>query len=215
MKKIYSLVAAIVLGTGLTATAQHVHDYKCGHAKAHAKILQEHPEIQQIQEMQDAYIADYLRNNPGLDRDDSTVIYTIPVVFHIVHNFGPENIPNANILDQVYILNRDYQKLNADTADVVPAFRSAVAKCGFQFKLATIDPLGNCTNGIDRVVSPLTTIGSDIAKSSQVHERLDHQQHGRRCCWICVLSLCYCGCRFKLERWNHHPIQLYWVIIPS
>lgn len=164
MKKIYSLVAAIVLGTGLTATAQHVHDYKCGHAKAHAKILQEHPEIQQIQEMQDAYIADYLRNNPGLDRDDSTVIYTIPVVFHIVHNFGPENIPNANILDQVYILNRDYQKLNQDTADVVPAFRSSIAKCGFQFKLATIDPLGNCTNGIDRVVSPLTTIGSDIAK---------------------------------------------------
>ncbi len=164
MKKIYSLVAAIVLGSALTATAQHVHDFNCGHAKAHAKILQEHPEIQQMQDLQDAYIADYLRNNPGVNRDDSSMIYTIPVVFHIIHNYGIENIPNANIYNEIFILNRDYAKQNADTADVIPAFRSSIAKCGFQFKLATIDPLGNCTNGIDRIASPLTTIGSDISK---------------------------------------------------
>jgi PKD repeat protein len=164
MKKIYSLIAALLTLTTLTTWSQHVHDFKCGHASQHAKLLQENPQIAQWQALSDLYIAEFLRNNPGLDRNDSSQIYTIPVVFHIIHNFGPENIPNENIYNQVAILNRDYQKLNADTSVVVDAFRSKIANCGFQFKLATIDPMGNCTNGIDRIVSPLTNIGSDIAK---------------------------------------------------
>lgn len=76
--------------------------------------------------------------------------YTIPVVFHILHMGGPENISDAQVIDQVAILNRDYQKQNADTALVVPAFSNNIANVGFCFRLATIDPNGNCTNGIVR-----------------------------------------------------------------
>ncbi|MBK9639799.1 MAG: hypothetical protein IPO72_00535 [Saprospiraceae bacterium] len=47
-------------------------------------------------------------------------------------------------------MNRDYQKLNADTSQVVSAFKNKIAKVGFKFVLAGIDPEGNCTNGIVR-----------------------------------------------------------------
>lgn len=76
--------------------------------------------------------------------------YTIPVVFHILHMGGNENISDAQIIDQVAILNRDFQKQNADTAIIAPTFTNNIANVGFAFELASIDPDGNCTNGIVR-----------------------------------------------------------------
>lgn len=77
-------------------------------------------------------------------------IYTIPVVFHVLHNGGVENISDAQILDQMNILNRDYQKLNADTSVVVAPFKNMIGDIKFEFRLATLDPSGNCTTGITR-----------------------------------------------------------------
>ncbi len=86
----------------------------------------------------------------------SDTIYTIPVVFHILHEGGSENISEAQVRDQIRILNRDYQKQNADTASIVPAFKNNIANVGFNFQLATIDPEGKCTNGINRYYSSKT-----------------------------------------------------------
>lgn len=83
--------------------------------------------------------------------------HTVPVVFHILHIGGVENISDAQVIDQVAILNRDFQKQNQDTILVVPSFTNNIANVGFQFELATIDPLGNCTNGIIRHFDPITT----------------------------------------------------------
>jgi PKD repeat protein len=163
MKKGYSFLMALIFGTVGTLSAQHQHDFKCAEHHKRAEQIQKHPDVLQWEAYQDAFIADFIRNN-NLQLRDSSVVYTIPVVFHLIHQYGIENIPNENIYNQIAILNRDYNKQNADTADVVLPFRSIVADCKFQFKLATIDPLGNCTNGIDRIASTLTYVGNDIAK---------------------------------------------------
>ena len=42
------------------------------------------------------------------------ISYTIPVVFHVIHNNGAENISNAVIEASMVNLNEDFQKLNAD-----------------------------------------------------------------------------------------------------
>lgn len=83
------------------------------------------------------------------------------MVFHILHLGGPENISDEQIYDQVRILNRDYQKLNADTAQVVSAFKDKIANVGFKFVLAGIDPEGNCTNGITRHFTSKTFWNAD------------------------------------------------------
>ena len=82
----------------------------------------------------------------------------IPVVFHIIHKGGPENISRDQILDAIALLNIDYNKLNSDTDSVHswPAFASRRANCNIEFRLARIDPVGNCTEGIVRHYDPQT-----------------------------------------------------------
>lgn len=91
-------------------------------------------------------------------------IYTIPVVFHIIHMNGPENISDAQIHDEMRILNEDYRKLNTDISAVVPTFSALTADCEIEFKLAQKDPNGICTNGIDRIFSTETNVGDDGSK---------------------------------------------------
>ena len=80
----------------------------------------------------------------------------IPVVFHVIHQCGPENISKEQILDQIRILNDDFAKLNA-TINQTPECHAAVAAdCNIEFRLATKDDQGNCTDGIVRVASPKT-----------------------------------------------------------
>lgn len=83
----------------------------------------------------------------------------IPIVFHIVHNYGPENISEAQILDAVERLNIDFNKLNADTVPGVnthAAYNARRANVGVEFRLARIAPDGSCTNGINRIQDPRT-----------------------------------------------------------
>ena len=82
----------------------------------------------------------------------------IPVVFHIVHKGGPENISKAQVEDALARINIDYNKLNTDTTSTYswPAFASRRADCQIEFRLARIDPDGNCTDGIVRHYDPQT-----------------------------------------------------------
>ena len=79
--------------------------------------------------------------------------YVIPVVFHVVHLNGNENISDAQIYDALEILNRDFAKENADTASVVSAFTNIIGDSHIEFRLASRDPNGNCHKGITRTYS--------------------------------------------------------------
>lgn len=106
---------------------------------------------------------DELIMNSAQQRDDDQV-YVIPVVFHILHLGGRENITNEQILNAMDILNRDYDKRNADTISVHPSMRQRIADMDIEFRLASRDPLGNCTNGIIRHRSAETLRGESTSK---------------------------------------------------
>ena len=89
------------------------------------------------------------------------VIYTIPVVFHIVHNGGIENISDEQIFDAMEILNSDYRKLNDDANFVVSDFLNIASDSEIEFSLATKAPDGTCFNGITRTRDVITFDGSD------------------------------------------------------
>lgn len=109
-------------------------------------------------------LENFIQRYATTERRNSGTVYVIPIVFHILHNYGGENISDAQILDQVNILNRDFRRLNADTILIVPAFQGHAADCEIEFRLPSIDPNGNCTNGIDRIVTPLTYQANDQSK---------------------------------------------------
>ncbi len=87
----------------------------------------------------------------------------IPVVFHVLHQYGSENISDAQILDQMEILNEDFQRMNADTSMVQAPFDTIIGKVNFEFRLAHLNPWGNPTTGIDRIATPLTNVGDESA----------------------------------------------------
>jgi hypothetical protein len=91
--------------------------------------------------------------------------YIIPVVFHIIHNGGPENINDSQVLDAIKQVNLQFRRLNADTNEIVTEFKQLAADCNIELRLAQLDPNGNCTSGITRTVSPLTLIGDHQVKS--------------------------------------------------
>lgn len=74
--------------------------------------------------------------------------YTIPVVFHILHMYGPENISDANCIAALANINNDYAATSSDVGTIDPLFASLYVNSNVKFMLAHKDPLGNCTSGI-------------------------------------------------------------------
>lgn len=91
-------------------------------------------------------------------------VLTIPVVFHVIHNNGPENISTAQLHDALEVVNRDFNALSDDLDQVVSAFENIIGDVQIQFKLARRDPNGVCHSGINRIVSPETYIGEEDMK---------------------------------------------------
>lgn len=78
-------------------------------------------------------------------------VRTIPTVVHVIYSNSSENITDAQVISQIDVLNEDFRRLNADTTSTPSGFQPVAADCQVEFCLATIDPNGNPTNGIDRV----------------------------------------------------------------
>lgn len=91
-------------------------------------------------------------------------IIIIPIVFHVIHNNGEENISDEQIHDAVEILNRDFAAQNPDLDQVIDEFAGITANVEIEFRLAKKDPYGVCHPGITRTVSPLTYEGTDEVK---------------------------------------------------
>ncbi|UPT65747.1 MAG: hypothetical protein M0D57_14645 [Sphingobacteriales bacterium JAD_PAG50586_3] len=109
------------------------------------------------QQQFDNVVATYSANNPAGEK----AVRIIPVVFHVLHDGGPENISKAQIEDQIRILNEDFRRLNADTVNTPQPFKAVAADCNIEFRLANKDPQGNCTDGIIRINTPKTNDASD------------------------------------------------------
>lgn len=144
----------------LLASAQQYH---CATDRMRAERIAADPSYLEREAALEADIQQLLRNGSSVERGGDVVV-TIPIVFHIIHVGGPENITNEQILNQVDILNEDYRALNTDISQVHPAFADLVGDARIRFVLPTLDPDGNCTNGIDRIKSPETLRGSDRGK---------------------------------------------------
>jgi hypothetical protein len=81
--------------------------------------------------------------------------YQIPVVVHVIHNGEPigtgRNISDAQILSQIDVINKDFQRLNTDAGNTPPLFAPVAGSMDIEFVLAQRDPNGLPTTGIVRV----------------------------------------------------------------
>jgi Pregnancy-associated plasma protein-A len=146
------------------ASAQNHDVLYCGQTQARERLFQEYPEAESCShqatiELENKLLMDETMRGGGSD----TTVYIIPVVFHIIHDNGPENISDEQIFDAIKVLNRDFRKQNADTAAIVSEFIGIAADVRIEFRLATKDPQGNCHPGIVRIQDALTYDGGNSA----------------------------------------------------
>jgi PKD repeat protein len=167
--KLLNMRKQILLGVltafGLTASMQvnaQSSNFKCGVQQQLKKLYADNPQLEQdYRELVSQY-----KETKTVD-GKTRQVYIIPVVFHILHEYGSENVTDAQIYDQMEILNEDFRKQNADTVNIIPQFDTIAADAMIEFRLATIDPYGNCTNGIEHIYTHLSNNADDFVKVNQ------------------------------------------------
>jgi PKD repeat protein len=161
MRKNLLLGALAVFGMFSTVYGQEKH-FNCGNAEQLKKLYAAHPELED-----DYYHLLHKAKMSGYSKSDDTTIYNIPIVFHILHEYGGENISDAQVYDAVEILNEDYSNTNPDAGNVVDPFDTIVGTAKIKFTLARFDPYGNCTNGIEHIYTHMANKGDDYSKLHQ------------------------------------------------
>lgn len=161
VKKLLSIVALVMYSA--TAFAQPTKICGTNEPSIVDNAYLQSPEFIKVQEQLEEYTKKYAASQGAKRTTAAPKI--IPIVFHVIHNYGPENISKQDILDQLDVLNKDFQRLNADTAAINPIYKNLGANPNVQFRLAQIDPNGKCTDGIVRVASQLTYDADDKTKA--------------------------------------------------
>ena len=134
MKKL--LIAIAILGAGFSANAQE----PCAFDR----------QVRPFEVKTNAIISDYLSGLKSSRQAFDSAEYTIPVVVHVFHDGGTENISMAQINSALKVLNDDFGR-----APGTMGFGNG-ADTKIQFKLAKINPDGKCTNGVVRIRTKLT-----------------------------------------------------------
>ncbi len=154
--------------------AQNETTHRCGHDLALEAAFQENPELRKQYRISDSLNAievermvQVYKSNPQAFKSQG-VLHTIPVVFHVVYATEEDNISREQLLDGIRVLNEDFRRLNADAVNTRPIFQSVAADSEIEFKIATRDPNGNCTNGVTRTQSNLSLVANDNVKGVAV-----------------------------------------------
>ena len=148
----------------------------CGSSEARERLLQAHPEIVKQEEAFELQMQQQLKKidftkaarTTGVDESGNPDFwYDIPVVVHVIHDYGRENINDTLLISYMKGWNIVYAEQNADTIDVYnhcPNFAKYIGNPHIRLHFAAIDPSGNPTKGITRHRSYLTYEGGDQAK---------------------------------------------------
>ena len=169
MKKNYfSLFLALTVASVSVIAQQKA---PCATDDMRKKLIAAHPEILKIEEDFNTQLAKGL-NHLDWSRvqktTDTTIAdsfwYDIPIVVHVIHDYGQEWLTDDMIFQDLIEWNITYAKQNADTSDVIQPFKKWIGNPHIRLHLATKDRFGNATKGITRHRSYLTYQATDQSK---------------------------------------------------
>lgn|GEM_PF-1549810 len=151
---LFSLFTQVKSQTGFSEGA-----VSCGSDRLINKILSENPSLNNKNNQIEEMLKENQHQNNTNNRPAATV--HLPVVVHIIHNNGAENISDARVLTAIQHLNEAF----ANSGYYDP---SSGVNTNIQFCLAKRDPSGNLTNGITRNVSSYTNMNGPEYYSSDL-----------------------------------------------
>ena len=177
MKKILTILLA---GATLFLNAQE----RCGTTAITEKMMSENPEYANARSKVNAQTEQWIKDHPN--HNEKTII-TIPVVVHVVWNTTSENISDTRIFEQIEILNEDFRRTNIDVINTPNVWQGIAADSEIEFCLASTDPNGNATTGINRVQTTISQFsmwgGSSVKDEAAAWSNDDYLN-----VWVCDLG---------------------------
>lgn len=123
------LICIVCIVTSGTAKAQSSR-ILCGNEIFSDIVNQHYPELRE------GFENTFINAQSGTHRNNE--VYTIPVVVHVVWKNEEENLADSIILDQIRVLNEDFNRRNADTSNLRSLFIPEAGRANIEFQLADI-----------------------------------------------------------------------------
>ena len=159
MKNLLSLT--LCLGATWAVNAQlteetTVEPHICSTTEHQQELFEKHPEYKEMFEAEQAAFQAHYEEFLPTYSPGGREVKIIPVVVHVIHTGGPENISDEQIYDAIKQLNEDYSATNEDNSTTVSPFNTIIGDMEIEFRLAGKDVDGNCHKGITRTWSELS-----------------------------------------------------------
>ena len=162
MRQIFTIVTFLFITFFATAQDQHI---SCTAGEMSQKQYDKNPELLKAKAQLDSFTAVFIQQRRAQQiLRSGNPVYIIPVVFHILHNAGVENIPDSLVYVEMAHWNQYMSMTNPELSTTVPSFVNVLGNTQIEFRLAQRDPHGNCTNGIDHIYTQATYHGDDETK---------------------------------------------------
>ena len=155
MKRLIAYISFSLLGLGFIYPQEESQLY-CGTSTIMQHTLQDSKKQQVIKQLEN-FTKEFINQNGT----KSLSSYIFPVVVHVVHDYGEENISYEQIDNGILRINEDFNGLNDDLSEVIDEFNDIIGFPNMEFRLATKDPDGNCTYGVTRTFSNVANMSED------------------------------------------------------
>lgn len=189
---LFLVILVFSISTANAQKSARVVQEQCGTMQRLELKFQRNPALRaRFEQQRSAFkkiVKERINSNSTKNAQTARVIYTIPVVFHIVLT-NPTVVTDAQIQAQLDTLNRDFAGSNGDSVVIPDYFKPLFGKSGIQFCMAQRTPDGENTNGIERITTTHLAFSADDAvkhASSGGADIWDNSKYFN--VWICALS---------------------------
>jgi hypothetical protein len=185
MKTFFSI---LLCGLLLNINAQNPN--RCSTHDRYERLVAADPRLVQRRAQLENETQNWITGNTARTSSSTqATLVTVPVVIHVLYQNSTQNISTAQINTQITVLNQDYGRTNTDAANTPAAFQSVAANCEIQFCLASVDPSGNPTTGIERRAVTVSNIGNGNAYYQYSQGGLDIWDHTKYLnIWVCDID---------------------------
>jgi PKD repeat protein len=148
MKYVFTLLTTFLITVVLFAQNNPTNNKrKCGYDDIQKWRLQNEPGYSEVYQKLQDFTANFISEHPNGYSPKAVV--TVPVVFHVVLSTTQHaTFLDSRLTEQIDVLNQDFAGLNPHS---MQGFASNLkTNTELQFCIASIDPTGGSTNGIER-----------------------------------------------------------------
>ncbi|WP_308700737.1 M43 family zinc metalloprotease [Pseudoduganella rivuli] len=159
---------------------------RCATMDVHRRLLSTNPDYARARDEIEIHAQRY---EAGLQSSQRTGVTRIPVVVHVVWNTVAQNISDAQIASQIDVLNRDFRRTNPDVSTTPAPFLPLATDARIEFFLATSDPNGAPTSGIERRQTTVASFSDNDAVKSTASGGLNAWPADQYLnIWVCQLG---------------------------